>query len=203
MTPGKPSQALTRADKAELATRVVLTPAIRDAIVNHIRDGGFERQACDFAGIDFVVFQQWKRWAQKGLEPYTSLFRDIQKTEQECLRESLAAVRAGHKEWKAAAWWISHRFPYWREGNLTDEVPPAPGMETLVSEVRKRYSPEEIAKIVAELSNADPDPVMPPLLPEATHDGSQGLGDSADGGEEPARQAGGPGSLGEEQCASS
>jgi hypothetical protein len=161
LEPGKPSQALTRAEQKALAHRIVLTPAIADHIVANVGHGMFEKQSCEFAGISHVVYRQWQRWAEKGVEPYTGFFRRIQQAKQERIREALNRIHGSDPMWKAYAWWLDRVYPEWRENNKTDEPPPQVPQDVLIREIKARYTQEEISDIISELN--DPDPVMPGL----------------------------------------
>lgn len=177
MEPGKPSQALTLAEQRELAKRVILTPQIADAIAENVASGMFERQSCEFVGIDYAVYRQWKKWGSKGIEPYTTFFRRIQRVQQDKVQEALNAINTGHPGWKAQAWWLERVYPHWREDNHTDDPPPTIPVDTVIREVRSRFSPEEIHEIVKQLALPDPDDLLIGQLPQGGSDG----GDSESG----------------------
>ena len=154
--PGKPSQALTVADKRSLDTRVLLTKDIEEHIVKNVAAGMFEKQASQFAGIDHAVYRQWKKWAHEGVEPYAGFFRKVLAAQQARVTWALAQIQMGAKEWKSAAWWLDRVYPEWREDNRTDEPPQAPPMETIIREVSARFTPEEVRQIAASLLGSDP-----------------------------------------------
>lgn len=162
MEPGKPSQAITLADQSELTKRVVLTPAIQADIAANVAAGMFEKQACDFAGIDPYVYRTWKKWGASGVEPYAGFLREIKRAQRDRIKLALEQVQIGDKNWKAAAWWLDRVYPEWREGNLTDAPLPHVELSYVIKQLRDRYSPEELQQVVRELAAADLDPLMDP-----------------------------------------
>lgn len=170
MQPGKPSQALTRTEQKELATRFVLTKWIADHIVDSVEHGLFEKQACEFAGISFPVYRQWEKWAEGGLEPYVTLFRRVNAAKQRRLKFALQQIENESPGWKAHAWWVERMFPEWREDNKTDDPPPPDHtIDALAAAIKAKYLPEEIERLAKIL--VDPDPVIT-LLPQGgdSHD---------------------------------
>lgn len=48
-------------------------------ILNHLKEGKTLEEACAKAGVVPNEFNIWKLWADKGMQPYADVFREIQK----------------------------------------------------------------------------------------------------------------------------
>ena len=107
-----------------MARPTKLTPEIIESIADGIRSGLFLDQACHLAGISPSTFYLWRKEARKGTEPHASLLEAVDKAEAEAMRDALDVIReASHKDWKAAVWYLQHRWPTrWETGNFTDRA---------------------------------------------------------------------------------
>ncbi len=100
---------------------VKLTPTRTEVIVEGLEKGHSLTSAARLAGLHRDTVQRWMKRGRKGESP---LFSDFFVTVQDALAKSeqkLVALVLNHaeKDWRAAAWLLSRRFPEWRENPIT------------------------------------------------------------------------------------
>ena len=102
-----------------------LTPDRTDIIVQALEKGHSMTSAARLAGLHRDTLNRWMKRGRKG---ENGVFSHFYVTVQEALAKSeqkLVELVFNHaeKDWRAAAWLLSRRFPEWREN--PDKVPGA------------------------------------------------------------------------------
>lgn len=85
------------------------TKRVRETILRHLRLGAHRETACARAGINERTFYIWREKAAAGQVRFAEFFDDIAQAEAE--REGLQVamiMKAAAKDWKAAAWLLTH-----------------------------------------------------------------------------------------------
>jgi len=90
-----------------------LTPIVRDKLIQAIKVGSHLNAACAYAGVDYSNF---RRWMRKGEKDSKGQFRDfceaIHASEAEIeIRLVATWQQAAANDWRAAAEFLSRRFP--------------------------------------------------------------------------------------------
>ena len=87
-------------------------PEITDTIIKAVSIGATYKDAAEAAGVDYTTFQAWmnKGQAQTKGEFFT-FFYAIRRAEANARNNYLSTIAqaAAKGDWKAAAWWLSHR----------------------------------------------------------------------------------------------
>ena len=120
---------------------VKLTPARTDIIVQALEKGHSLTSAARLAGLHRDTLQRWMKRGRKG---ENGVFSHFYVTVQEALAKSeqkLVELVFNHaeKDWRAAAWLLSRRFPEWRENPITSQ------------ETRDRLDELKVAKAELEI----------------------------------------------------
>jgi len=88
-----------------------LTPALANKIVALVRNGNFRETACAAAGIGSQTLRDWLKMGARGREPYKTFSFELD--EAEATAEALgvgAILSQAKKDFRAATWWLEHRF---------------------------------------------------------------------------------------------
>lgn len=108
----------------------ILTDELRDALLRAIRRGAPSDVAAAVAGVSLRTWQRWKQQGRAGLEPYASLYADVERAEAVQEAGYVSRIRvAGKSDWKADAWLLERGKPQrWaanREAPEEDQPTPA------------------------------------------------------------------------------
>ena len=120
---------------------VKLTPDRTDIIVQALEKGHSLTSAARLAGLHRDTLNRWMKRGRKG---ENGVFSHFYVTVQEALAKSeqkLVELVFNHaeKDWRAAAWLLSRRFPEWRENPITSQ------------ETRDRLDELKVAKAELEI----------------------------------------------------
>ncbi len=129
-----------------------LDPQTHRTIVDAMRLGTYLVTAAEHAGIAESTIRTWMTRGRKDLATgrttiYSKLVRDIQRAEAQAEVRIVGVIQrtAVAGDWRAGAWWLSHRHP----SRWTDRVD---------QNVRVQVDADEFARVVADLvALADPD----------------------------------------------
>lgn len=99
---------------------IVLSEALIEEVCIYLRNGNFLDTSAACAGIPKEVLQRWLIRGRRALAldpmpsadvPYAVFVREIEKASALAEKNNLARIeRAGHTDWKAAAWLQSRRY---------------------------------------------------------------------------------------------
>lgn len=152
-----------------MARPTKLTPEVEERLVYAISVGGSYKAACQYAGISYQTFLNWRkrvregavrqdgercRETEEGNERFVELFDHINKAEGDAAIVWLVRIeKAAKRDWKAAAWKLERRFPreygrYALASSDPDEVPFQPGTQQEIPPEENKM--EQIAKILLE-----------------------------------------------------
>jgi hypothetical protein len=87
--------------------RTKLTPKVHRAIISSVRAGNFAGTAALAAGIARSTLSAWKTKADSGIEPYSSLFIELEEVSALAEDEIVGELRS-NPDWRAKAWWLEH-----------------------------------------------------------------------------------------------
>lgn len=93
-----------------------LTKAVEEAILRHLKTGGYLSHAAEAAGVTGRTLHYWLEWGEEGKKPYAAFAERVMKARAEnALRLQSIVTRAalGHIEgdWRSAAWALEKLFP--------------------------------------------------------------------------------------------
>ncbi len=152
-----------------VGSSVRLTPAVRDRILELVRDGNFKTTAARAVGIPHSTLGTWLQKAREGAEPYASFARDLEVARAESEANALATIKsAAPKSWQAAAWFLERAFPdRWRMREQAHAKDANHGpMSQVVVYLPAKHGPsaDEHAQLVADAQASYPDaPVVSDL----------------------------------------
>jgi hypothetical protein len=95
-----------------------LTPEIEKSILDATRIGNYIETAAAYAGVTKVVLLEWLR---VGMEEESGRLHDfaeaVRRAQAEAeVRDVATITKAAQKDWRAAAWRLSQKFPdRWKE----------------------------------------------------------------------------------------
>ena len=112
-----------------------LTPELEDGFLEALRYGAFIDQACDLVGISRTTFYAWRKAAEAGTDPNAERFMRNVRIASACA-EYEAQGHVFHEfhlrgNWKAAAWWLQHRYPERWGGKVPNPAIDAESLATL------------------------------------------------------------------------
>lgn len=89
------------------------TPEIRKALIDAITAGLTYTHACQIVGIDYTTFNLWRNKGQEDTKgDYFDFFNALTRAETITSTSMMAQIRkASTEDWRAAAWWLEHRYP--------------------------------------------------------------------------------------------
>ena len=90
-----------------------LTPIVRDKLIQAIKVGSHLNAACAYAGVDYSNFRRWMRKGESQTKGEFCDFRDAIRISEAELEIRLVATwqQAAANDWRAAAEFLSRRFP--------------------------------------------------------------------------------------------
>src|ERR1044072_1100662 len=105
-----------------MGRKTKLTPEVGEKIVKLISAGNYRETACAAAGIDARTLRNWLKWGAEGTEPYATLSAEMEEAEGSAeARHVLTLVSASKEDWRAAAWFLSRKWPErWAENRVVD-----------------------------------------------------------------------------------
>lgn len=97
-----------------MARPTKLTPELIKQLCQVLELGTTYQCACDYVGISFESFNQWRKKgekAQSGL--FLEFLESVKKAEAKCAVASLAKIQKAATEgsWQASAWLLERRYP--------------------------------------------------------------------------------------------
>lgn len=148
-----------------------LTPELLEQIVQYIKVGNYNKDACQAVGISERVYYKWLKRGEKALkleekgnkipkkeEIYVQFVQSIKKAKAKAvIRNVLVIQTAAKKSWQAAAWWLerSHHKDWGIKkqiGGIGEEPLPVPTV-TVVIDTKKQSL--EVKKIDKEVKAID------------------------------------------------
>jgi transposase len=89
------------------------TPEVTQRIVNAIAAGNFLETAAAYGGISYECFNQWIRRGERETDGiYFQFLQDVHEAKAKAEVTLVATIkRASTKDWKAAGWMLSRRYP--------------------------------------------------------------------------------------------
>lgn len=109
------------------------TPKVVEALARLIAVGVPIAVACGTQGIGKTTLTDWRHRAARGVEPYASLMPQIDTAQSRAVTSvTMQLVKAGQRDWRAAAWWLERRAP--EQFSLTQTVRVEPGPTELTDE---------------------------------------------------------------------
>jgi hypothetical protein len=134
-----------------MARPTKLTPDLVDAFTRLIGEGAFIGSACAAVGISRATYNSWRKQAEEGTNAEAAAFMDRVR-HAEFQAESAASTTIFDRmtlkqDWKACAWWLTHRFPSrWGGTPHAEETVDPPGMVLDASDVRTLEAAAEILR---------------------------------------------------------
>ena len=92
--------------------KLKLTPKLQKKICDLIASGSFVNRAAEACGITETTFYDWLSQGEKSPEGVFADFYNAVK-QAEAMSEAVSARRvfnAGETDWRASAWYLSHKF---------------------------------------------------------------------------------------------
>lgn len=134
---------------APTGRRTKLTPEVSKRLTQAIQVGATYQLACQFAGITFQTFLNWKARAARGDRQFLELFDGITRVEGEAAVKWLAIIEQHAMDNPAwAAWKLERRYPdmYGRQRvELTGAKDAAPVSITVrVVDIEEPLPPSEV-----------------------------------------------------------
>lgn len=94
-----------------------LSDPIREAILTHIRNGNYAKDACAACGIQYTTYKGWVNQGNKDIAvkkntAFASFVIQIKEAEAQSLTGLIQTIRnASERQWQAAAWLAERRHP--------------------------------------------------------------------------------------------
>ena len=100
-----------------------MTPELVGALAEHLAAGAYLATACEAVGIAPSTFYAWRQRAPEN--PSTAdLLAIIVEAEATAELQAVASIqRAAESDWRAAAWYLEHRYPSRWRGTRTEDNP--------------------------------------------------------------------------------
>ena len=90
-----------------------LTKELCDEICSYIEMGNYISRCCEAVGISNSTYRNWKKKGEKGIEPYASFLKRVQKVEAkaEMVHTGIIHDVAEGGNWLASAWLLERKYP--------------------------------------------------------------------------------------------
>lgn len=90
----------------------------KEKLIYALKKGAPYQLACDYAGITYEIFRQWRKKARANDEKYVAFFEDLKKAEGYTALKWLDVIDKAMdaENWQAAAWKLERRY-YKHYGN--------------------------------------------------------------------------------------
>lgn len=94
-----------------MARPTKFTPEIIETIIKAVSIGATYKDAAEAAGCSYELFNDWMERGRKGDKKYLQFLQAIRKAESNARNNYLSTIAqaAAKGDWKAAAWYLSHR----------------------------------------------------------------------------------------------
>jgi hypothetical protein len=113
------------------------TPVIQDKLLYALSKGAPYKLSCDYAGITFGTFNNWRKKADDGDPAFTEFFERVRKIKGKAAINWLDKIDQAMEEgqWQAAAWKLERRyFRYF--GKSSDVMELAKKMDRIEKEIK-------------------------------------------------------------------
>ena len=88
------------------------TLGVISSLCRGLRDGNSRTVSCLRAGITIRTLQRWIQRAEDGEQKYVEIRDQVEQAEALSAQNAVELIlKAGHKDWRAAAWFLERRFP--------------------------------------------------------------------------------------------
>lgn len=94
-----------------MAPPLKITPEIVAALECTISKGAFDEDACLVAGIHRSTLTDWRRKAERGIEPFASAVARLDAARAVVTAAALEKMRA-HEDWRASSEWLAKTQPH-------------------------------------------------------------------------------------------
>jgi hypothetical protein len=98
--------------------KTILTPELTERVVDLIKQGLTQKDACNLAGLAYSTYNEWKAKGDKDIEPFAEFFSVTSRARNEFKRLLVRLVLAGTQgglpksgDWRGAAWLLAKNFP--------------------------------------------------------------------------------------------
>jgi hypothetical protein len=133
-----------------------LTPDVHKKIVELVRYGNYRHVAAGVAGITADTLHEWTRVGGHGAQPYAALLADLERAEQEAhASHVLHVVSASKKDWNAAKWILSHKYP--KEWGDKVQVMVQAELTGAIEKLKLKLEPELFERVLRVLAGTDDD----------------------------------------------
>ena len=90
-----------------------LTKELCDEICRYIEMGNYITRCCQAVGIHPSTYRAWKKKGEKGIEPYASFLKRVEKVEAkaEIVHTGIIHDVAETGNWLASAWLLERKYP--------------------------------------------------------------------------------------------
>ncbi len=94
-----------------MARPTKFTPEVTDTIIKAVSIGATYKDAAEAAGVDYDTFNEWMKAGRTGKRRFSEFSEAIARAEANARNNYLSTIAqaAAKGDWKAAAWWLSHR----------------------------------------------------------------------------------------------
>ena len=91
----------------------LLDEQITERLLQAIKLGAFTEHACHYAGITSATFRKWRQNAMDGIEPYKSIWEEVNLAESEAIVRRIARIEKAGADgnWQADAWVLERKYP--------------------------------------------------------------------------------------------
>jgi transposase len=110
-----------------------ITPELTERVVDLIKQGLTQKDACNLAGLAYSTYNEWKAKGDKGIQPFAEFFSVTSRARNEHKAYLLKIVQAGatgmlprFADWKAASWLLSKGWPLQYGDRIAVETDPIP-----------------------------------------------------------------------------
>ncbi len=90
-----------------------LDDELTDRLLQAIRLGSYIEHACAYAGINSSTYRRWRKNAEEEIEPFKSLFEQINQAEAEGIMRRIGRIEKAAQDgnWTADAWLLERKYP--------------------------------------------------------------------------------------------
>lgn len=97
----------------KMPRRTKLTKELCDEICRYIEMGNYIDRSCEAVGINPSTFYTWKKKGKRGIEPYATFLKRVEKVEAKAEMKHLGIIHdvAEGGNWLASAWILERKYP--------------------------------------------------------------------------------------------
>jgi len=134
-----------------MARPTKLTPDLVDTFCRLIEEGAFIGSACAAVGISKQTYNTWRRQAEEGTNTQAEAFMERVRYAEFMVERAASVTIFDYmtlkQDWKACAWWLTHRFPSrWGGTPHAEETVDPPGMVLDPADVRTLEAAAEVVR---------------------------------------------------------